>query len=373
MTLIATGVANPSLADMKILIVKLSSIGDVIHTLPALAALRRRFPEARISWIVERSSASLLRDHPYLDDLIEIDTRLWRRRWSSPSTWRQMRSALTALRAHRFDVGLDFQGLLKSGLVLFLSGARRRIGFETACLREKPSALFLTEQVPVSDEVHVIEKNLALVRALGAEPGADYEFPLAISEEDRHVVAHRLQSLAVESFAIVNPGGNWKGKRWAPENYAAICDYLWAEHGLVSVITHAPGEEALAEEVSRRARGSAIPFACTLKQLAVLADRARLFIGGDTGPLHLAAARRTPIVAIFGPTPAGRNGPFSPHDIVVQDPRARVSPYYRRRRNEGSYIRVPVEEVKRAIERRLSNVGNPPYSTYAPTITERAN
>lgn len=358
---------------MNILIVKLSSIGDVIHTLPALAALRRQFPAAHISWVVERPSAALLRDNPCLDEVIEIDTRAWRRRWASPSTWRRMRSALTVLRAGRFDVGLDFQGLLKSGLVLFLSGARRRIGFDTACLREKPSALFLTEQVPVSDEGHVIEKNLALVRALGASPGGAYEFPMSISEEDCNLIAARLNALAIEAFAIVNPGGNWKGKRWAPENYAAICDYLWSEHGLVSVITHAPGEEALAEEVRRRARGSAIPFACTLKQLAVLADRARLFIGGDTGPLHLAAARRTPIVAIFGPTPAGRNGPFSPHDIVVQDPRAEVSPYYRRRGNDESYIAVPVDEVKRAIERRLSDVRRSPDAPYRPAVAERAN
>lgn len=358
---------------MKILIVKLSSIGDVIHTLPALAALRRHFPSAEISWIVERSSAQLLRENPLLDHLIEIDTRVWRRQWRAPETWRQVKSTIERLRAHTFDVGFDFQGLLKSALVLFLSGARRRVGFETACLREKQSLLFLTEQVPVSDEVHVIEKNLQLVKALGVETMGPYEFPIRISEEDQQIIDLKLRSLGIEAYAIVNPGGNWKGKRWSPEGYAAICDFLWEAYGVVSLVTHAPDEEKLAWEVTSGTRLSALPFTCTLKQLAVLADRATLFVGSDTGPLHLAAARGTPIVAIFGPTPPQRNGPFSPADIVVQDSQAEASPYYRRRVNDEHYITVSVEQVKQAIERRMASASKPQPNQQARTAANGAS
>lgn len=346
----------PHWEPMKILIVKLSSIGDVIHTLPALAELRRHFPSAELAWVVERSSAQLLRDNPALDHLIEIDTRAWRRRWLTPETWQQVTSLVARLRRYRFDLGFDFQGLFKSGLVLLLARARRRIGFETACLREKASRVCLTEQVPVSDEVHVIEKNLELVRALGIRTSGTYEFPLSLSDQDREVVERALTALGVKDFAILNPGGNWKGKRWSPPGYAAIAEYLSRTFGLVSLVTHAPDEVGVAHEVAEGAPRSAIPFPCTLKQLAVLADRAALFVGGDTGPLHLAAARRTPIVAIFGPTPGRRNGPFSPEDVVVQDPQARPRAYYRRR-DDDHYINVSVDQVKDAIARRLARAG----------------
>jgi lipopolysaccharide heptosyltransferase I len=357
---------------MRILIVKLSSIGDVIHTLPALAELRRHFPLAEISWIVERSSAPLLRQNPLLDHLIEIDTRAWRREWPAPRTWRAILSVIERLRSHQFDVGFDFQGLLKSGFVLHLSGARRRIGFETACMREKASLMFLTEQVPVSDDGHVIEKNLQLVRVLGLEPGAAYEFPMHIPEEDRHIVDRKLRLIGADRLALINPGGAWKGKRWSPESYAAICDFLFEGYGLVALVTHAPDEEELAREVvSGAIHSSAIPFSCTLRQLAALADRAALFVGGDTGPLHVAAARGTPIVAIFGPTPARRNGPFCPADIVVQDFDIVPTTYYRHLSDD--YLNVSVDQVKQAIERRLASANTTEPNQPPRTIATRAN
>ncbi|MBI3950770.1 MAG: lipopolysaccharide heptosyltransferase I [Acidobacteria bacterium] len=354
---------------MRILIVKLSSIGDVIHTLPALAELRRRFPSAEVSWVVERSSAELLRESPMLDHLIEINTRAWRQQWQGPRTWREVLQAVEDLRKHQFDIGFDFQGLLKSGLVLYLSRARRRVGFETTAMRERQSRVFLTQQVPVSDEGHVIEKNLQLIRVLGIERSGPYQFPMSIPEEDRQIVEWKLKSLGIGSFAIINPGGNWKGKRWSPENYAALCQYLYHTHRLVSVVTHAPDEEELAWQVTEGGRPSAIAFPCTLKQLAVLADRASLFVGGDTGPLHLAAARGAPIVAIFGATLARRNGPFFPDDVVVQDPDAMPEAYYRRS-NDDHYINVPLDQVQQAIERRLARASKAQPNQDARTATD---
>lgn len=352
---------------MKLVIVKLSSIGDIIHTLPALAALRRHFPDADVTWVVERSSAQLLRGNPLLNRLIELDTRQWRRRWRSPSVWSEVMVCFRELRAHQFDIGLDFQGLIKSGLVLYLSGAQQRVGFETACLREKFSLTFLTHQVPASDDVHVIEKNLQLVRSLGAACEGAYEFPLHIADEDRQWVESTLQAHGVKEFAILNPGGAWKGKRWSPAGYAAIGTFLHEAYGLVSVVTHAPDEQMLAQEVVARCRDSVIPLCCTLKQLAALADRASLFVGGDTGPMHLAAARGTPIVAIFGPTVARRNGPFSPEDVIVQQEQRRASAYYQRGQDDD-YINVSEDEVRQAIERRLARVSQFGPHKFARTV-----
>jgi len=210
-----------------------------------------------------------------------------------------------------------------------------------------------------------------LVRALGVETNGPYQFPMTIGEADREFIQRKLRSLKIDAFAIINPGGNWKGKRWSPEGYAAIADFLFRSLGLVSLVTHAPDEERLAQEVISATRHSAISFPCTLKQLAVLADRAALFLGGDTGPLHLAAARETPIVAIFGPTPARRNGPFSPEDVVVQDPQAAPNAYYRRI-NDDQYINVSVDQVKRAIERRLARASKPQSDQCARTATDGA-
>jgi len=342
---------------MNILIVKLSAIGDIIHTLPALARLRRAFPQARISWVVERAMAELLRDHPMLDDVIEVDTRRWRKRWLARATWREVKEALALLRRRRYDLGFDFQGLMKSGVVLWLSGAERRIGFQTAALKERASRLFLTEQVPVPADAHVIERNLALVRHVvgGGEDRGPYEFPLLISEGDRRAVEERLEALGIRDFALLNPGGGWAAKRWPPERYGAVADFLWERYGWVSLVPFGPSEEGLAQAVACASRWKkAVPFPCTLKQLAALADRARLFLGGDTGPLHLAAARGTPIVALYGPTSARRNGPFHPEDQVLERPPASGYRYYSRRRRDVGFLDIPIHEVIAAIERRVA-------------------
>src|SRR4030095_13076137 len=179
---------------MRILIVKLSSIGDGVHALPAAAALRRGFPEAHIAWAVERRARAILEESPIVDDLIEVDSRGWRRRWHNRETLDNVSSTLRSLRGSRpggssesFDVAVDFQGLLKSGLLAFASGATRRIGFETQELRERASRLFLTEQVETSHLEHVIDKNLALAHRFinnNGLPKTDYEFPIYVSPED---------------------------------------------------------------------------------------------------------------------------------------------------------------------------------------------
>lgn len=341
---------------MRILIVRLGAIGDVVHTLPALAALRRMWPQAYIAWAVERGGAAkLLADTPYLDDLIELDLRGWRKRLWSPAMWREAYKTIQRMHESAFDVALDFQGLLKSAGIAKFSRAPRRIGFVTEALREKGSAAVYTEQVAVDDEGHIIQKNLQLAAHLGCDIAGQYVFPIALNEEDRQFAQ---QHAARGPFAILNPGGGWVTKLWSTAGFAEIADRLWQVHGLRSFVTYGPGEEVLAREVIDQSRsGAAEMLNANLKEFVALAAQARLFVGGDTGPMHLAAAASTPIVALFGPTSARRNGPFAEADVVVErfDLDCRTD-CYRRSCSHISCMKLPVEQVWQGIEKRLRQV-----------------
>jgi lipopolysaccharide heptosyltransferase I len=358
---------------MQILIVKLSSIGDVVHTLPAAALLRRALPAARITWVAERRASAILKDSPALDGLIEIDTRAWRKDSLTGSTIGNMRAQLKQLRtspdlngAGNTDIAIDFQGLIKSGLVAFASRAKRRIGFETSGLREKASKVLLTEQVETSEFKHVIEKNLALARAAvvhpATKPGAEdnipnnrYEFPIAVSQDDEQFVEAAIGNTH-KPFVIINPGGGWLTKLWPSERYAELGDWLWSNCGLGSFITFGPGEESLAQAVASSARSDAVrPLASTLKQFVALARRASLFVGGDTGPLHLAAASGTPIVGLYGPTSPERNGPFDPRDITVGRDLWCRAECHRRTCWHWECMDISANDAKRAVLKRLAN------------------
>ena len=337
---------------MHVLIVKLSAIGDVVHALPAVAAIRRELTDVRISWVVERAAAAILRDSPVIDRLIEIDTRSWRRSLLKRDTQRALRARLSSLREETVDVALDFQGLIKSGFVAFASGAPRRIGFATEALREPASRVFLTEQVPVDDRGHVIEKNIALVRAIGVGASGDYAFPIAVPDVAIEAMASRAPK---NGYAILNPGGGWPTKLWPAECFGRLADSIQATHGVPSLVTYGPGEMGLAAEVAAASvTGSAIPFACSLVEFVALARRAKVFVGGDTGPLHLAAAAGTPIVGIYGPTSPLRNGPFDPRDRAFgrNDIECRTD-CYRRSCDKWICMDIPVEAVQRLIDARL--------------------
>ncbi len=339
---------------MRILIVKLGAIGDVVHTLPALAALRRTLPEAHIAWVVERGGAAkLLRDNPCIDELIEVDTRGWRKDLLGSTTRTAIKTSLSQLRG--FDVALDFQGLLKSGMMAWLARAPRRIGFCKQALREPASAYLLTELVNVDDDDHIIKKNLQLVAHLGVATDGAYEFPLGISFTEKQFAAQQISQRG-GNVAIINPGGGWPTKLWNVEGFAAIADRLWEVYGWRSVVTYGPGEEALANSVIAHSRSGAVELLdSTLKQFFAIAQQAKLFLGGDTGPLHLAAAAGTPIVGIYGPTPARRNGPFAAADVIVErfDLDCRVD-CFRRSCSHTSCMKIPVEAVWQQIQKRIS-------------------
>lgn len=344
---------------MRILVVKLGSIGDIVHTLPALAALREGFPDAEISWVVERNLSEILRDNPILDRLIEVDTKALRRGLMSGETLRAPRQQLRRLRASAFDVALDFQGLLKSASIARLSGARRVFGYSRSGLREPVSSIFLSKRVSVPKTTHVIRKGLLLVEgALGVSVPTDakqFLFPIGVPPADENS-AGEAAGAAGGNYAILNPGGGWPTKLWGPDRFGKLADALWSTYGLTSLVTYGPGEEELASAVERSSQlGKARPVKLSLKAFYSLAKTARVYVGGDTGPTHIAVAAGTPIVGLFGPTEWWRNGSPRSEDICVErtDIDCRVD-CHRRSCSKWICMDIEVERVVRAVDKRLN-------------------
>ena len=345
---------------MRILIVKLGSIGDIVHTLPALAALRAGMPQAEISWVVERSSAEILRDNPILDRLIEVDTKALRRGLMSGETLRAPRQQLRRLRASAFDLALDFQGLLKSASIARLSGAHRVFGYTREGLREPASALLLSKKISVPKHTHVINKSLSLLNgALGVSvpsKAQDYSFPINTSS-GHEAEALRAAAETIGSYAILNPGGGWPTKLWSAEHFGKLADLLWSNFGLHSLVTFGPGESRLAEIVCRTSvSGKARPVNLSLKGFYSLAKTARVYVGGDTGPTHLAMAANTPIVGLFGPTEWWRNGSPRPEDICVErtDIDCRLD-CHRRSCAKWICMDIDVQRVLEAVDKRIGS------------------
>jgi ADP-heptose:LPS heptosyltransferase len=331
---------------MKALVVRLSSIGDVVHTLPALAALQRHGWEA--GWIVEPPARVLLEDDRVLAQLVCAPAlRAFR--------WRPAWRALRELRAARYDAALDFQGLWKSAAWARLSGARRVLGWGRSARREPESALLLTEAATRTGRGHVIDKNLELLRGLGIEAVGTREFPLPYSARSVARVDAGLAGRAVVDFAILNPGGGWASKLWPAERFGELARGL-AALGLRCLVSYGPGEEGLADRVVAASAGRAErSFPTSLVDYVELARRALLVVAADTGPLHLACAVGTPVVALFGPTDPARNGPFAPEDVVIR--RTPVcAPCYSRTclRHAGIMGEIETAEVLSAAVRRLA-------------------
>jgi heptosyltransferase I len=342
---------------MRFLIVRLSSIGDIVHALPAVSALGEAFPQADIWWAIEKRHRGLLNGNPFVHRVISLDTLGWRSRPASRYTLEEVARSIHALRELPFDAAIDFQGLIKSGLIAWICRSGERLGFTENWLREPAAGVFYTERVAPHGRRHVIEMNLALVERLGvpALQPQQWRFPLPRNTSDEQAVEQRLAALGVKEFIIINPGGGWAAKRWSPQDYTELLRLIERRHdefGWRILLTGSPDEEALIREILEGADSKqAAYFASTLTEFIALAGRAQLFVGGDTGPLHLAAAVGTPIVAIYGPTDRARNGPFSPADITLSN--AAPIDHTRRGRNPAYLPGIAVESVLTAILDRL--------------------
>jgi heptosyltransferase-1 len=329
----------------RILIVKLGALGDVVHAIPVAAALRSAFPSARIDWLVSPKHREILDLVPVIDRrLVMNDSR--------------MVAAIRELRANQYDIAIDLQGLIKSAALARLSGAQRVIGFTSRYAREGLARWFYTEAYDPGgggmyhvNERHVVYTNLSLLGTLGIQPGSP-EFPIDRVES---AVAARVAAQTGGRYAILNPGAAWPNKRWPPARLAAIATELYKRHALPSVVAWGPGEESLARDVVERSSGSAtLSPQTTIADLVGLARGASLYLSGDTGPAHIAAAVGTPIVGIYGPTRPSRNGPWSQDDVTVSRADVCQCHHLRQCRLKTMCLEdIQVGEVLAAVERRL--------------------
>jgi heptosyltransferase-1 len=341
----------------RILIARFSAMGDIIHSLPAVAAIRHAFPSAHIGWIVEQRWQELLaarsavesdsrsEARPLVDRIHTIDTRSWRSAVFSPRTWREIRNIIGDLRRQRYQIVIDLQAALRSALLGRMSGAGIRMGF--AKPRETIALLFYNNIVHANAE-HVVDQGMEIARTVTDRGDAPVEFPLPRDSESEAWCDAELARLGVASFAIMSPGAGWGAKCWPPKRYGEVAKLLGQE-GIPTLINFSSGEEALARAVEAESRGAARPLSCSVGQLVALSRRARLVIGGDTGPVHLAAALGVSVVAIYGPTNPQRNGPYAPHGsterIAVLRCAESQTSHARRPRPDPGLLQITAQQV----------------------------
>ena len=343
---------------VKILIVRLGALGDILHALPAVTAIRSAVPQAIIGWAVEENWSELLTapghkapadatgpQRPVVNLIHTVNTRRWRREIIEGKTWSEIRGNVKRLRGVQYDVAIDFQGNVKSAVCARASGAREITGFANP--REAAARFLYSNKVPRRGE-HVIEQNLALAnQALQPHLGGQ-ELKLLAPQLPCDPAAEawaqaEFARLGVGNFVMITPGAGWGGKQWPAERFGQVARAL-AAHNLKTLVNTGPGEEALASSVVEASCGSAVPVRCTIAQLIALTRRTRIFLGGDTGPLHLAAALGIPVVGIFGPTDPARTGPFGTRSAVLRHAES-MTTFSHYREPDAGLLKISAEEV----------------------------
>jgi heptosyltransferase-1 len=344
----------------RLLIVRLSAMGDVIHTLPAAQALRDAFPEAKIGWLIEERWAELLCapgaprrgprsvQRPLVDWVHTVNLKGWRKSLFEIPTIEKIVRVWNDVRAARYQVAVDLQGAIRSAVLARWSGAP--VVYGAAVPRESPASLWYTRQVGARGN-HVIEQSLSVAEAvIQRKFGVPcVNFPVDPAAE----TVCREMLHGIRDYAILNPGAGWGAKRWPAARYGEVARQLDRE-GIHCFVNCGPGEEHLGEEVRGASGGVAKALTLTITELIALTRGARLFVGGDTGPLHLAAALGVPVVAIFGPTDPARNGPYGTRSVVLRSPTSPTTHARNPTPDEGM-LEIGVDAVVKAARILLAN------------------
>ena len=292
----------------NILVVKLSAIGDVIHALPVSYAVKETFPEAHLTWVVEPTAYGILEGNPFIDNIILFEKKRFRTVRGFLEEFRPFRHEL---RARKYDAALDLQGLFKSAAIVAQSGAKLRLG--TANMRE--GSAYVSHPIKGAHASgHIVERYLDVARALGCRVD-EVRFPVAVSPAEAASADALLAAEGVREdhrFAVLAIGANWPNKRWPAEQFAALSDRLYRAHYIPVLVGGGALDETIAQDIMRASEIPPVNLVgrTNLKQLAHVFTRAALVLGGDTGPVHLAAGLRVPTVMLMGPTDANRNGPY---------------------------------------------------------------
>jgi lipopolysaccharide heptosyltransferase I len=308
----------------KFLFIKVSSLGDVVHALPALRTLRASHPDAYIAWLVEAPYQNLLYNNPDLDEIIVIRTRHWRKNWTL-KTLGEISKTISLLRKRRFDVAIDLQGLIKTGLIARLSGARQRLGLHRKNCKEPLNALFTNKKAAtIGPGTHVVDIYLNLIHLAGGNQQVTQIHPLNVPEATSAPVDLFLQEnpeISAKPIAFINPGAGFPTKLWEADRFAKLADRIVEELGFSILLVWGPGEKGMAEQIGGMMKQKSwIAPKTSIQESIVLFRHAALLISCDTGPLHLAAAMGVPTVSLFGPTDPARNGPYGLNHQVVCKP-----------------------------------------------------
>jgi 3-deoxy-D-manno-octulosonic-acid transferase/heptosyltransferase-1 len=341
--------------NMNILIVKLSAIGDVVHTLPSLSALRKHYPDAHITWVVEEASSDLIQGHPYVDKVIVSRRKKWIddvKHGRIDKALGEIKSFLHDLRERPYDLVIDFHGLFKSALVVFLSSGKRKLGYDSI---QELSGLFLNEKIPEDMKKHAVDRYLDFPRHLGADV-KEAEFFIPIGEENKKKVENLMRMHGIDRedrFVAISPVALWDTKLWEDEKFARLCDRI-AEEIKVKVVFNGKDRGKL-EYIQSLMKSSSINLGgeTTLRDLAWLYRLASVLITTDSGPMHIAAAMGTPAIALFGPTDPARTGPYGNGHTVIRK-KMNCSPCFLKKCDSKKCMRdITVEEVFHAVEEKL--------------------
>ena len=345
-------------SKFRLLVVRLGAMGDILHALPAVTALRLAHPGWIIDWVVEprwralfaaEDSLGRVTSCPLVDRLLFAPTKEWRAAPFSEKTHHEIRLLRQTLRAGEYDAVLDLQGAIRSAAIGRLSGCPRRIG--EAEPRERPARWLLTERVATRG-AHVIEQDVELASAIAGDDLSPAQPQLPIDPAAEAWADGILPVAAQKNAVLINPGAGWGAKRWPTDRYAAVAQGL-IDIGLRVLVNAGPGEEPLAEAISKATGDAATTIICSLEQLITLTRRAALVIAGDTGPLHLACALVRPVVGIYGPTDPSRNGPFGTRFKVLRSPESRRD-HTRYTEPEAGLLTIQPEDVLRAADELLA-------------------
>lgn len=329
------------MVEERFAVVRLGSLGDIVHTFPAIAALRESFPAANIVWLTHPRWVELVASSGLASEIWPVDSR----------DLSSVRKVVAKLRAFRPGAAIDFQGLWKSAFPAFLAGVSKRIGFSSATIREFGVPVLYTDRVHCRT-THIADQNGELSLLAGAKNGVA-EIHLRTTEQDESAVHAQLRTEGIASYVVLSPGGGWRAKCWPADRFGALCQRIRRELNLRCVINYGPGEAELFDAV-RLASGAAEPLRCDweLGRLMATLRNSECVVGGDTGPLHLAVALGSPVVALFGPTDPARNGPYPPQEIVLRSPSA-ITSYGRGDTPDQSLLDLSVEQVFAAVKKRV--------------------
>jgi heptosyltransferase I len=304
---------------LNILIVKLSAIGDVLHTLPSLVELRKLYPDAHITWVVEEAAADLIKNHPALDAVLISRRRSWMKSLTPGAIGRSLREIhffVKELRQRPYDLVIDFHGLLKSSLIVLASGGKRKLGYDSL---QELSGLFLNEKIPEDMNKHAVDRYLDFPRYLGAKTGqAEFPLPADRDAEEKTVLLLQKHDLEERNFIAINPVALWETKLWDNEKFARLADLIIGELNIKVVFTGS--EKKAIEDITSQMKERVVNLGgeTSLPDLASLYKKALIVITTDSGPMHLATAVGTAVVALFGPTDPARTGPYGLDHTIIR-------------------------------------------------------